>query len=153
MFGRYEPGHFFAGEDAKCQPDAAFAFLGGQMGVVFMRKELFDATPLLLISTWDGDEFSLARFVTAMDWWRDNRLRCGREQAEFTRQLKRLVSPYISEYNVQHGAGYLRGHLPPSLASLFHRTADGVGWLVMPSVQEMAEFNRQHRSRAKRRSH
>lgn len=116
-----------------------------------MKQELFDPTPLLLISTWDGDEFSFARFMRSVAWWKGNRARCRKERRTFARNLKRVVSRYVTEYQVRDGAGYLRGHLPPALARMFRPTADGSGWLVLPSMHEMVEFNRRCRLRGQGR--
>ena len=46
-----------------CQPDATIVWLGGQMAMAFTTSKYFADDPLLLISTWDGDAYSLARFA------------------------------------------------------------------------------------------
>lgn len=43
-------------------PDAFFAYLGGQVSLCFISEEYFVEKPLMMISTWDGDAFSLAQF-------------------------------------------------------------------------------------------
>ena len=48
---------------ANCQPDASIVWLGGQMALAFVTVDYFADDPLLLISTWDGDAYSLARFA------------------------------------------------------------------------------------------
>ncbi len=40
-------------------PDGVFMYLGGQMAICALREELRVYSPLMMISTWDGDEFSL----------------------------------------------------------------------------------------------
>ncbi len=48
-----------AGNEVDC--DALLLFPGHQLGVVAVKESLFLDKPLMLISTWDGDEFSLSR--------------------------------------------------------------------------------------------
>ncbi len=47
-------------------PDAGVAWLGGQMSLTYTNDFLFADDPLLLISTWDGDAYALARFAETM---------------------------------------------------------------------------------------
>jgi len=47
------------GNEIDC--DAMILFPGHQIGVLAVKESLFLDKPLMLISTWDGDEFSLAR--------------------------------------------------------------------------------------------
>ncbi len=65
LFHRYSTGNFSVSHDDEVCPDGSIAFLGGQMAVVGVREEYYADQPLMLISTWDGDAFSLARFVEA----------------------------------------------------------------------------------------
>jgi acetylornithine/succinyldiaminopimelate/putrescine aminotransferase len=57
----YDKGNYFASQ--LVTPDLAFAYLQGQMGIVFSSKKYFVTEPLSLISTWDGDMFSLLSYV------------------------------------------------------------------------------------------
>ncbi|MEM9411786.1 MAG: hypothetical protein AAGA30_11775 [Planctomycetota bacterium] len=47
-------------------PCGGIAWLGGAMALTYCSHELFVDDPLMLISTWDGDAYSLARFAEAM---------------------------------------------------------------------------------------
>ena len=47
-------------------PDAGVAWLGGQMALTYTNNDLFSDKPLMLISTWDGDAYALARYAEAM---------------------------------------------------------------------------------------
>lgn len=47
-------------------PDAGVAWLGGQMALSYTTDQLFSDKPLMLISTWDGDAYALARYAEAM---------------------------------------------------------------------------------------
>jgi 4-aminobutyrate aminotransferase-like enzyme/GNAT superfamily N-acetyltransferase len=42
-------------------PDASIWWTGGQLGFVHVTSALYVATPLTLVSTWDGDELSLVQ--------------------------------------------------------------------------------------------
>ncbi len=53
-------------------PDAGVAWLGGQMALAYTHSEYFANDPLLLISTWDGDAYALARYAEAL-----RQHRCG----------------------------------------------------------------------------
>ncbi len=48
-------------------PDAMIIYLGGQMGICAMKEELRISDPLMMISTWDGDEYSLVSSVHALE--------------------------------------------------------------------------------------
>ncbi|MEO5667329.1 MAG: aminotransferase class III-fold pyridoxal phosphate-dependent enzyme [Bdellovibrionota bacterium] len=50
------------GNEVDC--DAIIIYPGHQLGVLAVKESLFLDKPLMLISTWDGDEFSLARMKT-----------------------------------------------------------------------------------------
>jgi 4-aminobutyrate aminotransferase-like enzyme len=56
---RYETKSFLAGE-GDLMPDISVFFAGGQLGVVAARKEFFLDKALMMISTWDGDDYSLS---------------------------------------------------------------------------------------------
>lgn len=47
-------------------PDAGVAWLGGQMALAYTGDSFYADNPLLLISTWDGDAYALARFAETM---------------------------------------------------------------------------------------
>mgnify|MGYP003950349487 CR=1 FL=1 len=48
------------------KPDAMLFYPGGQLGFVCVKKSLFFSDPLKMISTWDGDEYSLNNFVKGL---------------------------------------------------------------------------------------
>jgi 4-aminobutyrate aminotransferase-like enzyme len=50
------------GHEVDC--DALLIYPGHQLGILAVKESLFLDKPLMLISTWDGDEFSLARAKT-----------------------------------------------------------------------------------------
>ncbi len=82
-------------------PDALTFFAGGQLGQVLVNDEYFIAQPLMMISTWDGDELSCLRLreqVRMLTAYRDDpRLL----------ELDRLVGENGDTYR---GSGRLYGH-------------------------------------------
>lgn len=61
-FNRFDPSRFFCASD-EFPADGLFLYCGGQLGLVAVREPLFLSQPLMMISTWDGDEHSLNLFV------------------------------------------------------------------------------------------
>lgn len=62
--GLYRSGHGAWGVDAlpaSVVPDVVLWYPGGQLGHVFVGDRYWIEKPLMLISTWDGDEVSVAR--------------------------------------------------------------------------------------------
>ncbi len=59
---RYDPNSFLAATSELC-PDLVAMFLGGQLGLVATKNDFFLDKPLMMISTWDGDDYSLARVI------------------------------------------------------------------------------------------
>jgi len=51
----------FASPTSGVMPDVILWWTGGQTGYVHCNSKIFVATPMALVSTWDGDELSLVR--------------------------------------------------------------------------------------------
>jgi len=58
---KYSPDFEILSSQKELLPDGAFIYLGGQAGIVYLKKELHYSQPLMMISTWDGDEHSFAQ--------------------------------------------------------------------------------------------
>ena len=52
--------------DMDLVPDAGVAWLGGQMALAYTNETYFADSPLLLISTWDGDAYAMARYAESI---------------------------------------------------------------------------------------
>lgn len=52
---------FFLTDDLEIKPNMLWWFVGGQLGHVLVDDQYYVEKPLTLISTWDGDEISIAR--------------------------------------------------------------------------------------------
>lgn len=72
------------------KPNMVWWYSGGQLGHVFVDDQYFVEKPLTLISTWDGDDLSIARayhhLITASKQSRD-------PLQQFDRDLRALLSP------------------------------------------------------------
>jgi 4-aminobutyrate aminotransferase-like enzyme len=60
----HEDAYFCSGPGKPgLEPDVMMVYPGAQVGLIAVKKEFFLAQPLMMISTWDGDEQSLNLFV------------------------------------------------------------------------------------------
>ena len=57
---------FYAAFKHAKSPDAVMAYYGGQFSMIHINKNYFLDKPLMLISTWDGDEYSLQHAVNEL---------------------------------------------------------------------------------------
>ncbi len=138
-FYRYSSENFFASKNKTIAPDAAMTFLGGQAGLCFMKKENFLAKPLMLISTWDGDEFSLSNYNKAVSNINNDLSSFIQTRLEFTNKLTELLEEYqIEEMEIENGCGYFIGNISVQLKRYF--TREGNRFIVNPSYSAMKEF-------------
>ncbi len=139
-FFRYSSDSFLPSGIAGFSPDAGMLSMGGQMAICYTTESYFDGTPLQLISTWDGDEFSLARFCKAA---RDANL--GRAVHEttihrFQELLQgKLAENGVSKYHLHRGAGWFEGPIEKPLADLFDTMEQGRR-VCIPSPGAMRRF-------------
>ena len=138
MFGRYSPEAFLPAALDGFTPDAGMLFLGGQMAVCFMREAWFEETPLMFISTWDGDLLSMAQFDHAR-----RRLPARDLPSLWNRYHDRLTGMLakqgVTQHALQGGVGWFRGPVDSRLASLFHQPRPG-WFLSCPSVGAVQRF-------------
>ena len=138
MFHRYDRDSFLPSAIDSFLPDAGLLFLGGQMAVCFMSEELFEDTPLMFISTWDGDLFSLSQF--------DHALTNARKQ-----DIPRLVDRYqhglgehlqklgVTKISLTGSSGWFEGSVDKATESMFRRDSAG-RFISCPSVTGMTRF-------------
>ena len=135
----YAPDHYFVSSDKDLTPDAGFAFLGGQAGMVFCRQGIWVSDKLMMISTWDGDEFSFANYYRNMQNILRDSKRYESHLNGFEKTLKSFLSNYpIEEICIHRGRGRFKGILPVHLKNCFERR-DGY-FLVDPSYCQMKRF-------------
>lgn len=142
-FYRYSNEHFFLSNDPALTPDAGLCFTGGQSGVVFVSKEKFVEKPLMLISTWDGDEFAFANFVRAYELVQKNLSVFQADLKDFQEKLEKLFSQHKNaEIELENGVGFIQGALPEKYTHLFKK--NGAGILVCPSWGEIRRFQKSY---------
>lgn len=138
-FYRYDSDNYIASNDSNIEPDAAMMFLGGQAGICFMKKEIFLAKPLMLISTWDGDEFSVSNFNKALENVQQDNEKFFETRLEFTNKLIGLLENFqITEIDIENGCGYFTGNISNQLKRYFVK--EGNRFIVNPSYAAMKEF-------------
>ncbi len=141
MFYRWSEKHFMASSDLV--PDAGYCYLGGQMGVTFSRKELFVSKPLEIISTWDGDEYSLAQFSEALKFVEADKKSYFDLRAKFEKKLVDFVTENGARVAfLNRGVGVVEGGLNLKLQKYFMPLGECYRnkWAVIPSPGEMSRF-------------
>ncbi len=136
---RFNGKNYFASNDPAITPDASIVFLGGQAAMTFVRRDRFVEKPLMMISTWDGDEFSFATYVRGMEKLvreHDGYIKMGRE---FETKLRKMLDNHIGlQLNLSGPRGWITGTLPHSLRRLFKE--EGERHIVCATYEAMAEF-------------
>lgn len=108
-------------------PDLLTMFAGGQIGHVLTNDKYYLDKPLMLISTWDGDELSCLRLREQL-----RMLRAFRDDPRLT-EIDRLVGASGDTYR---GSGLFYGkHYSLAGAS----TLDGQGQLLFPPLNRLSE--------------
>ena len=119
-------------------PDAGMIFLGGQMAICFMREEFFVETPLMLISTWDGDAFSLGQFDHALSLAKNENVK--ELMQRFDRLLKsKLVDFGVTRYALTGGVGWFRGPVDNEFANMFRQPVENL-FVSCPRIGAIKKF-------------
>ena len=134
----YSDQHYFASGDPILTPNASFAFLGGQSAVAMLEQDIFIKEPLMMISTWDGDEFSLAQYCRAMKHVVSDPKKFFDVREKFHRALTHMLSQYPVQSQIKNGRGTFSGPLPLPLQRFFRQR--GHSFVVDPSYAEMENF-------------
>ncbi len=109
---------YFVSNIKNLSPDMAMLFTGGQMGICFLSKEYFLSAPLMMISTWDGDQFALSQYKKAMVLIQTNKetiLKMRKDQKSIHRDIqnetgKGLLLPPISLETIGKCLATRNGH-------------------------------------------
>lgn len=135
----YSDKHFYVSNDAEISPDGGFVFLGGQAGLVFMCKEVFVAKPLMMISTWDGDQLSFSLYQRAKQLILENHKDYLKDAKDFQNKLfSELKKFQVSDIQFKNGKGSFVGSIPRSLSSKFKKFGDR--YIVNPNWCSMNRF-------------
>jgi 4-aminobutyrate aminotransferase-like enzyme len=138
LFYRYAPDCFLPSRLDGFRPDAGMLYLGGQMAVCYLRERWFAEKPLMFISTWDGDLFSLAQFDQALN------VAEGQDLPHLTNRfhdllLTRLTESGCQEYDLAGGVGWFRAPADSQWSGLF-RSIGADLYLSCPAVSAMTTF-------------
>ena len=136
---RYSRDHYFISSDPELRPDIGMSFLGAQAGMVFTKSELFLDKPLMLISTWDGDEFSFANYVTAAKSILNHKDEYFSLIDRFQAKLIASLQTFSNiEVHFNNGVGWIKGNLPFKLKKKVH-AAKG-RYIICPNWEEMERY-------------
>jgi 4-aminobutyrate aminotransferase-like enzyme len=131
--------HYFPSNDHDITPDAAFSFLGGQAGIVYLKEELFIAKPLMMISTWDGDEHAFASFHKGMKETLENKEEFLKVRSEFSQEIEKELDQFPkTEFFLEKGRGHVKGSLPSQVSSKLSLKSGR--FIIDPSFTAMKKF-------------
>ncbi|MCO4793436.1 MAG: aminotransferase class III-fold pyridoxal phosphate-dependent enzyme [Bacteriovoracaceae bacterium] len=138
-FHRFDSSTFFASGSNEISPSAVMLYMGGQSGMVFVKEEKFLEKPLMMISTWDGDEFSLSKFHTAAMSAHSNSKKVVDNYHQFEMKLEKDLKKYlIQDIDIKNGCGSFKGKIPNSLSTHF-KYKDG-RYLVAPNLNDIEMY-------------
>ena len=138
-FYRYDENEFFASNIKMITPDCTMTYLGGQAGQVFIRENLFLSNPLMLISTWDGDEFAFSNFYRAARNISENNIKFHFTKEAFDKKLTHEIQMYqYEEIHLKNGIGWFTGVFPHTFAKQFQNINGR--YLVNPTFSMMKRY-------------
>jgi len=136
---RYSEESFVCAQKSEWTPDAGFMYLGGQAAVCFLGSERYLSKPLMMISTWDGDEFSLSLAHQAISQAINNKDEYLKLRRQFHQKLVSSLKVYgVDCSQLNNGFGVISGSLPGQLAQLFKR--DQMNHYCLPSIGMMKAY-------------
>ena len=103
-----------------------------------MEESFFIDTPLMMISTWDGDEFALACYHRAMTKIKNDSQSFLDTRNQFEECLKKHLKPYRAQSMLENGRGVIQGPLPTFLQQFFDQNK--YGFIVDPNYSAMRRF-------------
>lgn len=137
---QFSDDHYFASNKEELRPNAMMAFLGGQAGIVAIEESYFVEKPLMMISTWDGDEHAFATYHTAMQTLIDQRKEYVATKEFFHQKIEKELSSYSNLcLSLHKGKGIISGALSQKWKDLFQETPEG--YKIDASFTEMKKFN------------
>jgi glutamate-1-semialdehyde aminotransferase len=139
QFYRYSHKQFMASCFTEIAPDAGMIYFSGQSGIAFTDDKYFLEQPLMMISTWDGDEFHFLSYYHAYKNVMNNVEDYKEVSIAFHDKLLDRLSRYeMDVIKIENGVGFFRGSIPYSLSKMFVQHAGT--YLVCPSYDAMKEF-------------
>ncbi len=138
-FYKYNQNSFFAANDEEITPDCVMAYLGGQAGQVFIREDFFLSDPLMMISTWDGDEFSFSNYHLAAKEIIKSSNQFHFTKQSFEKQITKEIEKYqVQEKHLKNGIGWFSGIFPSSFTK--HFECQNGRYLINPTSSSMEQF-------------
>ena len=136
-FYAYDEANFYASSE-KIKPDAIMTYHGGQLATVNINEKYFLDQPLMLISTWDGDEFSAHLAYEEYSLVKANKVDFMNLKKQLQSELVHFLSQRQSKnYSLKSGVGYFEEKLPPKYENLFTRV--GRRTIVNPSFTALKQ--------------
>ena len=136
---RYSEKEYMASCFTELTPDAGMIYLSGQSGISFTSSKYFLEQPLMMISTWDGDEFHFLSFYETFKKVQNQLEQYKRTQKKFHEKIIDELSKYeIDVIKLQNGIGFFKGSIPQSLSKMFVQHC-GV-FIICPSFDAMKEY-------------
>lgn len=135
---RYDSTVEFCSQLKDIAPSATMSYLGAQAGICFLTKKYFIDAPLMVISTWDGDELSFEHYINARKMFK-NQGTYNTLVTDFEKALKELLSMFnIDDLCLKNARGSFSGHIPIWMQSYFKFTNQK--YIINPSYFSMVAF-------------
>lgn len=139
QFYRYSPKAFMVSCLEEISPDAGMIYFSGQSGLAFASDRYFLEQPLMMISTWDGDEYHFLSYYQSFQNVMKNLEDYKATAKAFQEKLIIDLSLFeIDDMKIENGFGYFKGSIPSSKAVMFPQS--GNNYLVCPSYDAMKEY-------------
>ena len=139
QFYRFSEKYFFASSYPEITPDAGLIYLSGQSGLAFASDDYYLEQPLMMISTWDGDEFSFNTYYHSFKNVLQNHEDYKQTTKTFHQRLVANLSLYeIDTIKIENGFGFFKGSIPSSMSKMFIFNEDR--YIVCPSYDSMKEY-------------
>ncbi|NOT77978.1 MAG: aminotransferase class III-fold pyridoxal phosphate-dependent enzyme [Bacteriovoracaceae bacterium] len=139
QFYRYSEKSFLASALPGISPDAGLIYMSGQSGLAFTSTKYFLEQPLMMISTWDGDEFHFLSYYESFKNVIKNSDEYKKTAKAFHAKLIDKLSTYdMDVIKIENGFGYFKGSIPNSISKMFIQHC-GL-YIVCPSFDAMKEY-------------
>lgn len=139
QFFRYTSKEFMISNIAEVSPDAGMVYFSGQSGIAYASDKYFLEQPLMMISTWDGDEFHFLSYYHAFKNVMKEQSKYKETGLKFQEKLVDELSQHqIESIKLENGFGYFKGVIPSSLSKMFVQS--GNHFIVCPSYDAMKEY-------------
>lgn len=136
-----DPEHFYLSSHPELDVDVVMCYLGGQSGLTFAKESLFISAPLMMISTWDGDELSFALAADACKRLEDKKGQIKDITTQFEADLSQYLKNTGAQMNLAGGFGKITGTLPLNLQRSLKSSPYAPYWVISPSIEMMAAFS------------